>query len=158
MPLEANVSDEDPVLLDVQAGVATLTLNRPERHNAFTDAMDAALWAALERVRGLREVGCVVLRGAGESFSSGRDMAQLGKRPEGIDDYEFIKAGHAKTRLLYTLDVPIIAALKGWVIGGSFERALLCDLRVASSDAKMLLPEVKHGVLCDSAGTARLFQ
>lgn len=149
---------DDLVLFDVTDGVATISLNRPDRHNAFTDALDEAMWSALAEVRDRDDIRCVVLRGEGSSFSSGRDMAELGKRPEGVSDFAFIEQGHRHTRLLYSLDVPIIAALKGWVIGGSFERALLCDLRVAASDTKMLLPEVKHGVLCDSAGTARLFQ
>lgn len=148
----------DLVLLDVAKNVATISLNRPDRHNAFNDAMDVALWAAFEEVAARTDVGAVVLRGEGKSFSSGRDMSELGLRPEGVSDHDFIEAGHKKTRLLYTLDVPVIAALKGWVIGGSFERALLCDLRVAASDTRMMLPEVTHGVLCDSAGTARLFQ
>ena len=60
--------------------------------------------------------------------------------------------------MLLDLPCPTIVALKGWVIGGSFERALLCDMRIASSDARMSLPEVVHGVIPDSAGVARLFQ
>jgi len=48
--------------------------------------------------------------------------------------------------------------MKGWVIGGSFERALLCDMRIAAESTRMMLPEVKHGVIPDSGGTARLFQ
>lgn len=151
------MSDE-LVGLEVAEQVATITMQRPERHNAFDDAMDEQLWSAFEAVAARDDVRAVVLRGAGKSFSSGRDTTALGQRPEGVSDFEFIEAGHRRTRLLFTLEVPIIAALKGWVIGGSFERALLCDLRVAASDAKMRLPEVAHGVLCDSAGTARLFQ
>jgi len=148
----------DEVLCEVADGVAVLTLNRPDRHNAFNDAMDVLLWRLLAEVGDRDDVRAIVLRGAGKSFSSGRDVADLGRRPEGVSDHAFIEAGHKGTRLLYTLDKPIICALKGWVIGGSFERALLCDLRIAASDARMMLPEVKHGVLCDSAGTARVFQ
>jgi enoyl-CoA hydratase/carnithine racemase len=99
-----------------------------------------------------------VWRGEGKSFSSGRDTAELGQRAKGESDLQFIEAGHAKTALIWTHPVPIIAALKGWAIGGSFERALLCDLRVAAEDAKMRLPEVGHGVIPDSGGAARLFQ
>ena len=71
---------------------------------------------------------------------------------------EFIERGHAGTQRFFTLPFPIIVALKGWVIGGSFERALLCDLRVAGESARMRLPEILHGVVPDSGGTARLFQ
>ncbi|HJP65704.1 MAG TPA: enoyl-CoA hydratase/isomerase family protein, partial [Actinomycetota bacterium] len=77
---------------------------------------------------------------------------------KGQSDYEFIAEGHARTRLLFTFPVPIVVALKGWVLGGSFERALLCDLRVAADDVRMSLPEVQYGVIPDSAGVARLFQ
>jgi enoyl-CoA hydratase/carnithine racemase len=52
----------------------------------------------------------------------------------------------------------VIVAMKGWVIGGSFERALLCDMRIAAENTRMMLPEIGHGVVPDSGGTARLFQ
>jgi enoyl-CoA hydratase/carnithine racemase len=100
----------------------------------------------------------VIWRGEGKSFSSGRDTSQLGVRTEDISDFEFIERGHRGTRLLLTLPAPILVALKGWVIGGSLERALLCDLRIAGESAKLRLPELAHGVLPDSGGTARLFQ
>jgi len=100
----------------------------------------------------------VVWRGNGRSFSSGRDTSELGVRTEDISDFQFIERGHAGTQAFFTLHCPIVAALKGWVIGGSFERALLCDLRIAGESARMMLPEVRHGVVPDSGGTARLFQ
>ena len=56
------------------------------------------------------------------------------------------------------MPVPIVVALKGWVLGGSFERALLCDMRIAADDARMGLPETGHGVMPDSGGAARIFQ
>jgi enoyl-CoA hydratase/carnithine racemase len=148
----------DTVKLTLDGGVAVVSLNRPERHNAFTDEMDARFFEVLAEVSSNADVRCIVWRGEGKSFSSGRDTAELGLRAKGETDLEFIEAGHAKTKLLWTIPVPIICALKGWVLGGSFERALLCDLRVASSDARMALPEVAHGVIPDSGGAARLFQ
>jgi enoyl-CoA hydratase/carnithine racemase len=60
--------------------------------------------------------------------------------------------------MFLTMPCPIICALKGWVIGGAFERALLCDMRVAAVGTRMMLPEVVHGVIPDSGGVARLFQ
>jgi enoyl-CoA hydratase/carnithine racemase len=138
--------------------VAVVSLNRPDRHNAFNDEMDARFFVVLEELHARDDVRCVVWRGEGKSFSSGRDTTELGQRAKGESDLQFIEAGHAKTRLIWTMPVPIIAALKGWVIGGSFERALLCDLRIATEDAKMTLPEVGHGVIPDSGDSARLFQ
>lgn len=146
------------VRFEVREGVATVTLDRPERHNAFSDEMDAQMWDAFAEAGRREDVRCVVWRGEGPSFSSGRDLAELGLRPDGVSDLEYIRAGHRRTRMLFTMDKPVIVALKGHVIGGSFERALLCDLRVAAEGTRMRLPEVQHGVLCDSAGTARLFQ
>jgi enoyl-CoA hydratase/carnithine racemase len=148
----------DTVKLTFDGAVAVVSLNRPERHNAFTDEMDARFFEVLSEIAANADVRCVVWRGEGASFSSGRDTAELGRRAKGETDLEFIAAGHARTKLLWTVPVPIVCALKGWVLGGSFERALLCDMRVASSDVRMALPEVAHGVIPDSGGAARLFQ
>jgi enoyl-CoA hydratase/carnithine racemase len=152
------MGDTDPVLLRYDDNVAVVSFNRPERHNAANDALDAAFFAILDDLHHDDAVRAIVLRGEGPSFSSGRDMTELGARPEGVSDFDFIERGHAKTKLLLSMPAPIIVALKGWVIGGSFERALLCDLRIAATDAKFRLPEVMYGVIPDSAGVARLFQ
>jgi enoyl-CoA hydratase/carnithine racemase len=148
----------DTVRLTYDGSVAMLSLNRPERHNAFNDEMDSAFFDALEELHRRPDVRAIVWRGEGKSFSSGRDTAELGVRAKGESDLEFIAAGHAKTKLLFTMPAPIIAALKGWALGGSFERALLCDMRIAADDARMGLPETGHGVIPDSGGMARLFQ
>ncbi|HEX9766699.1 MAG TPA: enoyl-CoA hydratase/isomerase family protein [Nitriliruptorales bacterium] len=148
----------EPIVMRREGAVAVISFNRPDKHNAANDALDAGLWAILRQLHEDDEVRCAVLRGEGTSFSSGRDMTELGQRPGGISDLDFIAQGHAGTELFLSSPVPIIAALKGWVIGGSFERALLCDLRIAAIDARMMLPEVAHGVIPDSAGIARLFQ
>ena len=156
--IRRQMPEQEPVLVRRDGPVAVISFNRPDRHNAANDALDAAFFDALEALHGDTDVRAIVLRGEGASFSSGRDTLELGARPEGVSDLEFIERGHAKTRLLLTMPAPIIVALKGWVIGGSFERALLCDIRVAGEDARMRLPEVQHGVIPDSAGVARLFQ
>lgn len=148
----------DTILLEYDGPLAILTNNRPEKHNAANDEMDARLWEVLEELHHRPEVRAVVWRGAGKSFSSGRDTSELGVRKEDLSDLEFIERGHRGTERFFTLPAPIVVALKGWVIGGSFERALLCDLRIAGESAKLRLPEVLHGVVPDSGGTARLFQ
>ncbi|MDA8341585.1 MAG: enoyl-CoA hydratase/isomerase family protein, partial [Actinomycetota bacterium] len=91
-------------------------------------------------------------------FSSGRDTTELGVRTEDISDLEFIERGHRGAQMFLTMPCPIVVALHGWVVGGAFERALLCDLRIAGENARMMLPEVGHGVIPDSGGVARLFQ
>lgn len=151
-------ADADVLLTEDEPGIAVLTFNRPQRHNAFSDASDRLLFEHLGALSRRTDLRCLVVRGAGRSFSSGRDTKELGIRPDGVSDYDYIGAGHAGTRLLLNLRCPTIAALKGWVLGGSFERALLCDLRIAADDTRMALPELAHGVIPDSGGVARLFQ
>jgi enoyl-CoA hydratase/carnithine racemase len=146
------------VLLTFDGAVAVVSLNRPDRHNAFNDEMDARFFEVLAELRERDDVRCIVWRGEGTSFSSGRDTKELGQRAKGESDLEFIEIGHRKTRLLWEMPVPIVVALKGYALGGSFERALLCDMRIAATDTRMALPEVGHGVIPDSGGTARLFQ
>jgi enoyl-CoA hydratase/carnithine racemase len=146
------------ITLEYDGPVAILSNNRPEKHNAANDAMDAQLWEALAELHRRDGVRAVVWRGEGKSFSSGRDTSELGVRSEDISNLDFIERGHRGTQQFFTCPAPIIVALKGWTIGGSFERALLCDLRIAGESAKMMLPEIRHGVVPDSGGTARLFQ
>jgi enoyl-CoA hydratase/carnithine racemase len=146
------------VLCEIDGPVAVVSFNRPEKHNAFNDAMDDAFFGTLADLHKRDDIRAMVLRGEGKSFSSGRDTTELGVRGQGVTDLDYIAKGHARTKLLWTAPFPIVCALKGWVIGGSFERALLCDIRIASTDARMSLPEVVHGVIPDSGGIARLFQ
>jgi enoyl-CoA hydratase/carnithine racemase len=148
----------DAVKLSFDGAIAIISYDRPEKHNAVNDAMDLQLFAILAELQQRPGLRAVIWRGEGPSFSSGRDTTQLGVRSEDISDFEFIERGHRGTQLLFTLPAPTIVALKGWVIGGSFERALLCDMRIAGESAKLRLPEVAHGVVPDSGGTARLFQ
>ncbi len=148
----------DTIQLEFDGPVAIMSNNRPEKHNAANDEMDTRLWQVLEELHQHEGLRAVVWRGNGKSFSSGRDVTELGVRTEDISDFDFIERGHRGTQQFFTCPAPIIAALKGWVIGGSFERALLCDMRIAGESARMRLPEVLHGVVPDSGGTARLFQ
>jgi enoyl-CoA hydratase/carnithine racemase len=149
----------DPlVTLEFDGPVAVVSNNRPEKHNAANDAMDARLFEVLAQLEERDEVRAIVWRGNGPSFSSGRDTTELGVRTEDIGNLDFIERGHRGSRPFLCMPAPIVVALKGWVIGGSFERALLCDLRVAGESAKLRLPELLHGVIPDSGGTARLFQ
>jgi len=149
---------EDLITLEFDGPVAIMSNNRPDKHNAANDAMDTRLWELLAELHQRDGVRAIVWRGNGKSFSSGRDVAQIGVRTEDISNLDFIERGHRGTQQFFTIPAPILVALKGWVIGGSFERALLCDMRIAGESARMMLPEVKHGVVPDSGGTARLLQ
>jgi enoyl-CoA hydratase/carnithine racemase len=152
------MADAQLVTLELDGNVAVVSNNRPEKHNAANDAMDARLFEVLAELERRTDVRAIVWRGNGKSFSSGRDTTELGVRTEDIGNLDFIERGHRGSRPFLEMPAPIVVALKGWVIGGSFERALLCDLRVAGESAKLRLPELMHGVIPDSGGTARLFQ
>ena len=160
MPAEVHDEvEEQPVLLDIDGSVAIVTNNRPDVHNAASDAFNRRLWEVFYELHLRDDIRCVVWRGNGKSFSSGRDLRELGgPRDSGMSNLQHIERGHRWTQMLLSCPAPIVVALKGWVIGGMFERALLCDLRIASESAKMWLPELLHGVVPDSGGVARLFQ
>jgi enoyl-CoA hydratase len=157
--------DDDPVLLEVKGGVAVISLNQPDKHNVTGDAADALFFRYLDLLRTDREVRVVVWRGNGPSFSVGRDLNDRSGNGNGYanghgtaSEFELLERSAWGTRLLYDFPVPIVCALKGWVLGTMFERALLCDIRVAGDSAKMALPGVDHGVIPDSAGLAKLFE
>ena len=150
---------QQPVLLEFDGPVAIVSNNRPEVHNAASDAFNRRLWEVFYELHLRDDVRCVIWRGNGKSFSSGRDLRELGgARDGGMSHLQHIERGHRWTQMLFSCPAPIIVSLKGWVIGGMFERALLCDLRIASETAKLWLPELMHGVVPDSGGVARLFQ
>lgn len=149
---------ETRVRLDVDGPIATITNANPEKANAFDDSMDQRLFEILAEIGGNRDVRVVIWRAEGKSFSSGRDVGAIGGASAGMTHHELMARGHRGIQRIVELDVPIIVAMRGWAIGASFQRALLCDIRVASDDAKFMLPEVTHGVIPDTGGVARLFQ
>lgn len=146
------------VRLEVDGAVATITNDNPEKHNAFDDDMDAQLFAVLAELRERPEVRAVVWRGNGRSFSSGRDVGTFGGAASGLTHHELMRRGHRGIQTVFDLDAPIVVAMQGWAMGGSFQRALLCDIRVAAEGARFRLPELAHGVIPDTGGVARLFQ
>jgi enoyl-CoA hydratase/carnithine racemase len=147
------------VRLELDGAIATITNDNPEKHNAFDDDMDAQLFDVLAELRTRAEVRAVIWRGEGKSFSSGRDVGAIsGGATAGMTHHELMRRGHRGIRTIFELDAPIVVALQGWAMGGSFQRALLCDIRVAAEGARFRLPEVGHGVIPDTGGVARLFQ
>jgi enoyl-CoA hydratase/carnithine racemase len=146
------------VHLEVDGAIATITNDNPEKHNAFDDAMDLQLFAVFDELRSRPDVRAVIWRGKGKSFSSGRDVAAIGGAASGLSHHELMRRGHRGIRALLELDVPVIVSLQGWAIGASFQRALLCDIRVAAEGARFMLPELGHGVIPDTGGVARIFQ
>jgi enoyl-CoA hydratase/carnithine racemase len=149
---------DDRVRLDIDGAIATITNDNPDKHNAFDDEMDAQLFDILAELRARPEVRAVIWRGEGRSWSSGRDVGSIGNNQTDMTHHELMTRGIRGIQQLWELEAPVIVAIHGWAIGGSFQRALLCDVRIASEDARFMLPEVGHGVIPDTGGVAVLYE
>ena len=141
---------------EIVDGVGVVSFNRPHRHNAITDALFEATCDALRSYLADPAVRCVLIRGEGRSFCSGRDKAELGKRTEGEDDFTFVQT-HQRIRLeVLESTKPVVAAVQGAALGGGFEIALSADMRIIAEDAVFGLPEVALGLVPDTGGTQTL--
>lgn len=144
------------VLFDIDSrGVATITLNRPERLNAINMAMRDLLWTYLEACRDTPAVRVIVFRGEGRAFSAGADISEFGTAPSIM----------ASRRARHDRDVwgellnhrcHTIARMHGYCYGAGLELPLCCDVRVAASDATFALPEVTLGYIPSAGGTQTL--
>jgi enoyl-CoA hydratase/carnithine racemase len=146
------------IRLEIDGPIATITNNNPDKHNAFDDDMDLALFEILGELKARRDVRAVIWRAEGKSFSSGRDVAAIGGSQVTLTHHELMSRGHQGILQILDIEAPIIVAMKGWSIGASFQRALICDIRIAAEGSRMMLPEVNHGVIPDTGGIGRLYQ
>ena len=85
-------------------------------------------------------------------------MGSIGNNQTEMTHHELMTRGIRGIQQIWDLEAPIIVAIHGWAIGGSFQRALLCDIRIASEDARFMLPEVDHGVIPDTGGVGVLYE
>jgi enoyl-CoA hydratase/carnithine racemase len=134
--------------------VCVLTLQRAEKLNALSTALEAELIAALDR-EDVRSSGCLILTGAGGAFSAGADVTELrGRGPEDVVAY------YRETGRVYeqvgALPQPTLSAIAGFCLGGGLELALATDFRIADETAVLGFPEVELGILPSSGGTQRL--
>ena len=158
----SDVTTEQRVAIDVSDHVATVTLTRPEKHNALDVAMFDAITAAAERVAAEPGVRAVVLHGSGPSFCSGLDVAGvMASQPnsdalmsplhEPVPNW-FQRAAHRWLEV----PVPVIVAIHGHCLGGGLQIALAGDVRFAAPDARLSVLEVKWGLIPDMAITRTL--
>jgi enoyl-CoA hydratase/carnithine racemase len=137
---------EDLVLYDVAEGVVTITLNRPERNNAWTAALENAYFDALERAGRDPDARVIVVTGAGKSFCPGADMNVL----QGIDDGSGGGEGPRRPQSFpLAIPKPIIAAINGACAGIGLCQALMCDLRFAAAGAKFTTAFVRRGLIAE---------
>ncbi|MGI8927209.1 MAG: enoyl-CoA hydratase/isomerase family protein [Tepidiformaceae bacterium] len=136
-------------------GVATITLDRPERLNAINMAMRDLLWTYLRASRDIPGVRAIVFRGEGRAFSAGADISEFGTAPS------ILASRRARWErdvwgLLLAQPVPTVARMHGFCFGAGLELPLCCDLRIASDDATFALPEVTLGYIPSACGTQTL--
>lgn len=146
----------DLVLFDVDArGVATITLNRPDRLNAISMAMRDLLWEYLEACRDMPDVRVIVFRGEGRAFSAGADIAEFGTAPSLIDSR---RARHERDvwSLLLGHRCATLAVMHGFCYGAGLELPLCCDVRIAVEGARFGLPEVTLGYIPSACATQTL--
>ena len=146
----------DLVTTSTVDGVAIVSYNRPEKHNALNNEMSAQARHAMEWALAEPDTRVVVLRGEGKSFSSGRDTTQLGGRPGGESHYDWVRESQEIRFAMMDSKKIFVAAMKGYTLGGAFEVCLTCDIRIAADDTQMALPEINYGILPDTGGTQLL--
>ena len=147
------------ILLSIEAPLATITLNRPDKLNALSPEMLIALESAFGEIEARREVYAVIISGAGErAFCVGADIKAWGAL-EPLDMWrQWIRDGHRVFDRLARLRQPTIAALNGFTLGGGLELALACDMRIAAEGVQLGQPEVNIGTIPGWGGTQRLPQ
>ena len=144
------------ILVSESEGIVTITLNRPDKLNAFIGHMRRDLAEALERAGSDRNIRVVIITGAGRAFCSGGDigfMAQLMERQDSEEFARILGAGRRVITAIRSMTKPVIAAINGPAAGAGFNLALACDLRVASSNATFSQSFVKIGLHPDWGGT-----
>lgn len=142
---------EPLVLYDLQAPAAVITLNRPDRRNAISRGLIAALGDAIRRAGDDASARCVILTGRGTAFCAGMDLAELQAAVEGSSEsspvWEDVKNLGELYHLIYTLPKPTIAAVNGAAVAGGAGFVSVCDLALAAPEAKFGYPEVRRGLV-----------
>lgn len=144
------------VKFEIRDNVAIVTLNRPEKLNAINDEMMGEMREAMDLALNGEDSRVVLIRGEGRAFTTGRDTSQLGHRAGGDSDFHFVHKSQKRAYAQMDCPKPIIAAINGWAVGGGFELALACDVRIAADDALMMVPEINYGLLTDMGGSQLL--
>ena len=141
----------ETILYNVADGVASVTLNRPAKLNAFNDQMIGEAFDAFKSAGRDDAVRCVVISGTGRAFSSGQDLGDFQGRGEDVSIAEHLRHGyHRLIKQMVTLEKPILGAINGVAAGAGCGVALAADIRVASDAASFMLAFSRIGLIPDS--------
>jgi len=142
--------------IEKRAGYAVLFLNRPDKLNALNNQLFTELNSAIIEIEKDSEINGLIITGTGEkAFAAGADISELNKC-DGITGKHFSHFGSQVFSRLENMQIPVIAAVNGFSLGGGCELALACHIRYASENAKFGQPEVNLGILPGYGGTQRL--
>ena len=147
---------EQSIILDIDAGVAQITLNRPQSLNSFNSEMNTAMLSALKQVSKDSSVRCLLITGNGRGFCAGQD---LGNRKQGQDakDLDLGKTldefYNQAVRIIHNLPIPVICAVNGVAAGAGANIALACDLVIAAESASFIQAFCRLGLIPDAGGT-----
>ncbi|MFZ0888037.1 MAG: enoyl-CoA hydratase/isomerase family protein [Candidatus Binataceae bacterium] len=140
------------VIFEVREAIAWVTLNRPDRLNAYNVAMRDELFEVLGAIHDDPAIRAMVLTGAGRAFSTGGDLTEFGTAPSPIVA-RWVRFRRDVWGLLRRLTISTVAAVHGLTVGGGLEMALLCDVAIAGDDVRICLPETGLGMIPGVAGT-----
>jgi 2-(1,2-epoxy-1,2-dihydrophenyl)acetyl-CoA isomerase len=145
----------ETILFEIHDGVARITLNRPDKLNALTDEMLAALADALKGAARDPQVRCLVVTGSGRGFCAGQDLGAVGARGDNDDGFR-AHLEHTYNRVIRsirTVEKPVVGAVNGVAAGAGASLALACDLRIAAEHAQFIQSFVGVGLVPDSGAT-----
>jgi enoyl-CoA hydratase/carnithine racemase len=149
------VPDYQNLLFDRRGAITTITLDRPDRHNALDRALSAELNRAVRQVRDDRDCRILVLRGAGDTFCAGDDIVEFNTwTPE--DPYWQVRLYQETVQIIEDLTPITIAAVDGVCTGGGLELTLVCDFVVATDRSRWGMPEIDWDITPGWGGTSRL--
>ena len=139
---------EDLVLLEIEDGVATVTLNRPQAMNALSKALRSQLYQVMKQVDADDSVRAVILTGAGErAFTAGLDLKELGSEEGALGAANAEGADENPVKAIELCRKPVIGAINGVAITGGFEVAIACDVLVASTNARFADTHARVGIV-----------
>lgn len=154
-PPEESMTYEN-LLVETSERIATVTFNRPKSLNALNTATIRELGTAMEALSESRDVGAVLLTGAGEkAFIAGADISEM-KGFSTLEALDFSQLGHRVLSYIESMSKPVIGVVNGFALGGGCEVAMACDLLIAADSARFGQPEVNLGIIPGYGGTQRL--
>lgn len=145
----------ETIIVEIEEGIAVLTLNRPAVLNALNDKVFYELGEAASTLAADPSVRVLIITGGDKVFAAGADIGQMASS-SAVDVTTSDNPSHRAFNLIENLPQPVIAAIAGYALGGGCELTLAADIRIAADNAQFGLPEIKLGILPGGGGTQRL--